>query len=198
MKLSCKRLVDMPTPLDGNGLLAAWRRLTATEEFWNRHWCELDVYGGVLMNAYPSARRQIVITDVYCQLTDQIGHLAAMSVAVSTRSFGIRVPDVVWMPSEKWESFDRDDPVPFVPDLCVEVLLDTNRAQDIDRRVEAYLEGGAREVIVVDQRGSVELWGESGQRQASLFGIKLSLDVVYLEEDGMMSPVSVVERLSIA
>jgi hypothetical protein len=28
------------------------------------------------------------------------------------------------MPPEKWEGFDREGPVPFVPDLCVEVLLD--------------------------------------------------------------------------
>ena len=40
-------------------------------------------------------------------------------------------------------------PVPFVPDLCVEVLLDRNSPQDIDLRVRAYLEGGACEVIVV-------------------------------------------------
>src|SRR5258707_2248858 len=35
------------------------------------------------------------------------------SAAVTTPSFGIRGPDVVWMPCDKWEAFDRDDPVPF-------------------------------------------------------------------------------------
>ncbi|RKE37185.1 putative restriction endonuclease [Paraburkholderia sp. BL23I1N1] len=114
-----------------------------------------------------------MLTDVFCQLTEQIGHLAAMSVAVTTLSFGIRVPDVVWMPSEKWEGFDRDDPVPFVPDLCVEVLLDRDRPLDIDRRVRAYLEGGASEVIVVGRRGEVEFWGPLGQRHASMLGIAL-------------------------
>jgi Uma2 family endonuclease len=114
------------------------------------------------MSSCPSARRQIVLTDIYCHLTEQIGHLAATSAAVTTPSFGIRVPDVVWMPSEKWESFDRDDPVPFVPDLCGEVLLDSDRQRDMDRRVTAYLEGGAREVIVVGQRGQIEFWGAGG------------------------------------
>jgi Uma2 family endonuclease len=120
-----------------------------------------------------------VLTDVYCHLTEHIGHLAAMSVAVTTPSFGIRVPDVVWMSCDKWEGFDRDHPVPFVPDLCVEVLLDSDRARDVDRRVDSYLEGGAREVIVVGQCGQVEYWGASGKRQASEFGMALSLDRMY-------------------
>jgi hypothetical protein len=75
--------------------------------------------------------------------------------------------------------------VPFVPDLCVEVLLDSGRAQDIDRRVKSYLEGGAREVIVVGQSGQVEYWGARGQRQASDFGMALSLDRMYFEDGGV-------------
>jgi hypothetical protein len=186
----------MPISLDHIELLAAWRRLGVKEEFENQFRCELDQYGEPVKAACPSARRQIVITDVYCQLTEQIGHLAAMSVAVSTRSFGIRVPDVVWMPSEKWERFDHGDPIPFVPDICVEVLLDTDKGKDISGRVEAYLKGGAIEVIVVNECGRVELWGGRGQRPVSTFGIVLSLDVAYLAENGMMPSVSVAERMS--
>jgi hypothetical protein len=65
------------------------------------------------------------------------------------------------------------------------VLLDSDRAQDIDRRVESYLEGGAREVIVVGQYGQVEYWGASGKRQASEFGMALTLDRMYFEEGGV-------------
>jgi Uma2 family endonuclease len=187
-KIPYEKLMDVPSLLDRNGLLAAWRRLATGTEFGQRDWSELDERGEVVENLRPSARRQIVLTDVYCHVTEQIGHLAAMSVPVTTSSFGIRVPDVVWMPCDKWEAFDRDDPVPFVPDLCVEVLLDSDRTQDIDRRVKAYLEGGAREVIVVGQCGQVEFWGARGQRQASIFGIALSLDRMYFEEGGVTVP----------
>lgn len=87
--------MDSSTLLDGNGLVAIWRRLAAGTESGQRKSYELDERGELLMNARLSARRQIVLTDVYCQLTEQIGHLAAMSVPVTTPSFGIRVPDVV-------------------------------------------------------------------------------------------------------
>jgi len=128
-----------------------------------------------------------VLTDIYCQIAEQIGHIAAMSVAVTTPSFGIRVPDVVWMPPEKWEGFDRDVPVPFVPDLCVEVLLDRKYPQDLGPRVRAYLEGGAREVIVVGQHGELQFHGANGVQPSSAFRITLSLEQIYFEDFGPSS-----------
>jgi hypothetical protein len=55
----------------------------------------------------PSGRRQIAATDIYCQVTEQLGHLAGMSVAVATPFSGIRVPDVVWLPAGTCEGFDN-------------------------------------------------------------------------------------------
>jgi Uma2 family endonuclease len=183
----------MATPafLDRDDLLAAWCRVTPNTEFVERYRYELDELGEPVLNPSPSARRQIVLTDVYCHLAEHMGHGAAMSVAISTRSFGIRVPDVVWMPCDKWESFDRDNPVPFVPDLCVEVLLDSDRVQDIDRRIASYLQGGASEVIVVNHFGRVEFWGARGRRPASIFGITLPLDRMYFDESDVSTVLSV-------
>jgi hypothetical protein len=186
-KIPYEKLMAGQSLLDRSGLLAAWRRMAVGAEVGRRDWYELDERGQVVMNSCPSARRQIVLTDIYCHLTEQMGHLAAMSVPVTTASFGIRVPDVVWMPSDKWEGFDGDDPVPFVPDLCVEVLLDSDRTHNIVRRVKAYLEAGAREVIVVGQRGELEFWGAKGQQHASMFGIAVSLDRMYFEEGGVVA-----------
>lgn len=174
--------MDAPYLPDSNGLLTAWRGLSAHAESDQGEPYELDEWGVAVTNACPSARRQIVLTDIFCQLTEQIGHLAGMLVSVTTSSFGIRVPDVVWMPPEKWETFDRGDPVPFVPDLCVEVLLDSERTHHIGRRVKAYLDGGAIEVIVVGQYGQVEFWGAKGRQQASTLGMTLSLDSMYFDE----------------
>jgi Uma2 family endonuclease len=180
-----------PVLLDRHELLAAWRRVTPNAEFVEHYRYELDELGEAVPNSPLSGRRQIVLTDVYCHLTEQMGHFAAMSVAVTTRSFGIRVPDVVWMPCDKWEGFDRDDPVPFVPDLCVEVLLDSSRTRDIDRRVKSYLDGGAAEVVIIGQRGETEFWGNKGRRQTSIFGITLPLDRMYFDLHGVAADRSV-------
>ncbi|WP_256377778.1 Uma2 family endonuclease [Paraburkholderia pallida] len=176
------RLVVVSTLLERDGLVATWRRIHPNPDSGLWECCELDSSGEAVPHPQPSARRQIVVTDVYCQIAEQIGHVAAMSVAVATPSFGIRVPDVVWMPPEKWEGFDRESPVPFVPDLCVEVLLDRTFAHDIGPRVRAYLEGGAREVIVVGQRGELQFFGANGPLKSSAFGIALSLERMYFDE----------------
>ena len=172
----------MSTLHERDGLVARWRRINPNMESGLRDPCELDGRGEAVPYPRPSARRQIVLTDAYCQITEQIGHVAAMAVAVTTPSFGIRIPDVVWMPPDHWEGIDRDAPVPFVPTLCVEVLLDRETPLDIDLRVGAYLEGGAREVVVVGQYGQVQFWGASGLLQASTLGITLSLDRMYFDE----------------
>jgi len=174
--------MEVPALLDRTGLLAAWRRATTAVTSGGTQAYELDGYGKLVTNPLPSARRQIVLTDAYCQVSEQMGHLAALSIAVVTPSFGIRVPDVVWMPCEKWEGLDREEPLPIVPDLCIEVLLDRGTVNDVDRRVGAYLEGGAAEIIVVGPHGQTELHGAEGRRQASVFGVVLSLDPLYFDE----------------
>src|SRR6516225_9201211 len=180
-RLPSLEALSVSTLLERDGLVATWRRMNSDVESGALQCRELDGRGEVVQLPYPSARRQIVITDIYCQIAEQIGHVAAMSVAVATRSYGIRAPDVVWMPPEKWERFDREEPIPFVPDLCVEVLLDRSVPQDIGHRVRAYLEGGAREVIVIGQRGELQFCGANGLLQASGFGITLSLESMYFD-----------------
>lgn len=65
-----------------------------------------------------------------------------------------------------------------VPHLCAEVLLDSLATHDVDHRVNAYLAGGAREVIDVDRYGRVYFWGDKGPRQTLVFGLRLLLDPV--------------------
>jgi hypothetical protein len=79
----------------------------------------------------PSARRRFVLTDVYCQVSEQMGQVAAMS-GCRRPSFGVRVPDVVWMPCESGEGFGREDPTPFVPAPCVEVVPDSDRTREMN------------------------------------------------------------------
>ncbi|WP_434660737.1 Uma2 family endonuclease [Paraburkholderia sp. A3BS-1L] len=172
----------MSTLLEQDGLVATWRRIHPNFDAGSLECCELDGRGETVPLPQPSARRQIVLTDVYCQIAEQIGHVAAMSVPVTTPAFGIRLPDVVWMPPEKWEGYDREGPILFVPDVCVEVLLDREFADDFGPRLRAYLEGGAQEVIVVDQRGELLFHGANGPQQSSAFGITLSLERMYFDE----------------
>jgi hypothetical protein len=85
-----------------------------------------------------------------------------MALAVTTRSFGMRIADVVWTPEEKWPEIDLDAPLPSVPDPCIEVFADDNDADQVERKADAYLNSGAQEVIIVGPFGNGEFQGLDG------------------------------------
>ncbi len=88
---------------------------------------------------------------------------------------GIRVPDVVWMPAERWAACRAQSPLEVVPDVCIEVLSPGNTRQEIEMKIGAYLRGGAREVVVVGLKGEIEIFGPQGKRDTSALGIALAL-----------------------
>ena len=166
----------MSTLPERDGLSATWQMLATdltAEPYTGR---EPDERGQMVRNLARSGRHQIAVTDVYCQITEQIGHLAGMSVAIAMPSFGIKRADVVWVSPARSGDCDLEHPLPFVPDICAEVLIDSDRVHQAERLVEAYLASGAREVIIVDQLGQVHFMGPKGPRQTSIFGLKLSID----------------------
>jgi hypothetical protein len=164
--------------LPQDSLLAIWRMLMTRRGFADAAF-ELSPAGDVLVRD-EDPWHQIIKTDVFCQLASQLGPRVALRLPVFTRSFGVRVPDVVWMPDEKWpdDSSEKDTvPLSFAPDLCVEVLFgDDVCAASLDSRTHAYLCSGAEEVIVVGAGGAVEFRGREGVRGRSVFNITLDLD----------------------
>ena len=126
------------------------------------------------MSPKPTPGHQGVAFEVGHQLTLQLGRRAATEVPVLTDR-GVRVPDVVWMPVERWPGWKDYSPLRFAPDVCVEVLSRGNTREEIAMKTDAYLRGGAREVIVVGLKGEVEFHGPEGKRAASALAIRLEL-----------------------
>src|ERR1700675_494957 len=168
--------------LQQDSLLAIWRTLVIRRDLADAAF-ELSPAGDVLVRD-EDPWHQIFKTNVFCQLPTQLGPRVALHLPVVTRSFGVRVPDVVWMPEEKWPDDDAEqgtNPLAFAPDLCVEVLLGNAAcAASLDSRTHAYLCSGAEEVIVVGADGTVEFRGREGVRSRSVFNVTLALDICLL------------------
>jgi Putative restriction endonuclease len=168
--------------LQQDSLFAIWRTLAVRRDLADAAF-ELGPAGDVLVRD-EDPWHQIFKTDVFCQLATQLGPRVALHLPVVTRSFGVRVPDVVWMPEEKWPDDDAEqgtNPLAFAPDLCVEVLFgNAVCAASLDSRTHAYLCSGAEEVIVVGTDGTVEFRGREGVRGHSVFNVTLDLDISLL------------------
>ena len=135
---------------------------------------ELNEFGELILSPKPTNDHQRLEFAVARALEAQLGPEAGIQISVYTDR-GIRVPDVVWMPAERWREAKGKNPCPFVPDVCVEVLSPSNTREEILMKAGAYLRGGAREVIVVGLKGEIEWLGPEGKRESSAFGIWLSL-----------------------
>jgi len=157
--------------LQADSLLTIWRMLAVRRDLDNVAF-ELSPAGDMLVRD-EDPWHQIIKTDVFRQLAIQLGPRVALRLPIVTRTFGIRVPDVVWMPEEKWPDDDAEqetNPLAFAPDLCVEVLFgNAVCATSLASRTHAYLCSGAEEVIVVGADGTVEFRGREGVRSRSVF-----------------------------
>jgi Uma2 family endonuclease len=153
-------------------LIRRWNALAADPE--SPDWYELTEFGELVLSPRPTNDHQAVASEIQIQLTARLGPRAATDIAVYTDR-GIRVPDVVWMPSTRWAECKGQTPFPFVPDVCVEVLSPSNAREEILMKAGAYLRGGAREVIVVGLRGQLEFFGSEGWREVSALGLALAL-----------------------
>jgi Uma2 family endonuclease len=135
---------------------------------------ELNEFGEWIVTPRPTHEHQQVAAEIVIQLVRQLGPRAATEVSVYTDR-GIRAPDVAWMPAARWLEAKGQNPLPFVPDLCAEVVSPSNTRREILMKVGAYLRGGAREAIVVGLKGEVEFFGAGGKLEASALGIRLEL-----------------------
>lgn len=71
---------------------------------------------------------------------------------------GSRVPDILFYTAQRWSAYIAanpdwgDKPFILVPDLCVEIVSKNDSYDDIDSKVQRYLNDGVRLVWVVNPR----------------------------------------------
>jgi Uma2 family endonuclease len=90
-------------------------------------------------------------------------------------SLGIRVPDVVWASLDFYTAHADAKSFPSAPDLCVGIVSRSNSDEEMREKVAAYLAAGAKEVWLVYEAGGVKYFDAAGAREASAFGVTLSL-----------------------
>jgi Uma2 family endonuclease len=148
-------------------LVQRWHALAGTPGLPERY--ELDEYGEIIERIAPKTAHQRIVNAFQRQIEQALGGEALPGVAVLT-SIGVRIPDVVWQPV-----WGDADPVSPAPAVCVEVQSEDNTRRELSDKVAAYLEAGAREVVLVELGGRIRYFGADGERSASALGLALAL-----------------------
>jgi Uma2 family endonuclease len=77
--------------------------------------------------------------------------IALTEVDCSTIDDTVRRPDLSYLSRERWLLVDPARiPVPFAPDIAVEVLSPSEKAVEVNRKVAEYLAAGSVEVWIID------------------------------------------------
>lgn len=152
-------------------LVRRWTTLPSPDE---EERYELNEFGEWIVSPKPTPGHQGIAFEVGLQISHQLGRRAATEVPVLTDR-GVRVPDVIWMPPERWAPLKNYSPLTIVPDVCVEVISPGNTREGILLKIRAYVRGGAREAIVVGLGGEIEYFRTEGRRETSALGLRFEL-----------------------
>lgn len=166
-------MMDTNTILSPEALSQLWAELAQDNQV--PDWYELTEHGELVMSPKPSNRHQRLCAEIAFQLRSQLGGEAVVEAAVLTTSAGVRVPDVVWMPKEKWPNGNTSQDLLQAPDLVVEVLSPGNRQAEINHKIQAYLTSGIQEVLIVGLTGTMEFHRQDGVHSTSTLNITLTL-----------------------
>lgn len=166
--------MEADTVLSPQELRALWQQLGDDESLVEPY--ELTEHGEVVMSPRATNSHQLRCSMIATQLQQQLGPHAVCEVAVLTKTAGVRVPDVAWMPPRRWSgTADGSDVLVEAPDLVVEVLSPGNRKAEVAHKVRAYLASGVREVVVVAVDGTIAFHRQDGVHADSALGVKLEL-----------------------
>lgn len=93
-------------------------------------------------------------------------------LAIQT-SQGVRVPDVAWGTKEYVSRHIKEICASAAPEICVEIISQSNSGPEMSRTIALFLEAGAVEVWLVDEKGNTQFFSSNGRIQKSGFGIEI-------------------------
>lgn len=105
--------------------------------------------------AYHSRQQKAVL-----RILDRLlpGGAAFPEYPIAT-SEGVKQADVIWASQDRLRDMEETgDPPTLAPEICVEILSDTNTEREMTEKRALYREGGTREVWMVEQNGRVRFF----------------------------------------
>lgn len=84
-------------------------------------------------------------------------------------SKGTRVADVAWVSNELLAKIKHETEASIAPELCVEILSNSNSKEEMLEKRQLYFAAGAKEVWLCDEQGTMRFFNHEGQLARSAF-----------------------------
>lgn len=89
-----------------------------------------------------------------------------MKCAVETMD-GTKVPDVAWISTARLAPHRRAASLPIAPEICVEVMSNSNSMAEMTGKMQLYFARGAEEVWLCDEDGNMTFFRHDETRAAA-------------------------------
>lgn len=165
-------MMNATTLVSPEELTQWWAELAQDEQ--SPDYYELTEYGELVLSPKPTNRHQRLCTEIAFQLRSQLGEEAVVEAAILTATAGILVPDVVWMPTIRWDQLAHNAIIE-APELVIEVLSPDNRYPEMQHKIQGYIGSGVKEVVVIGLTGTIEYIHSDGVHPRSHFNLTLTL-----------------------
>lgn len=128
---------------------------------------ELNQWGLIEMSPASTwhGRRQ---TRVIQYLTRKLVSGEIITEPAVQTAIGVRVPDVGWGSAQFIKTQGNTTPLSIAPELCVEVLSDSNSDAEMSAKRAAYFAAGAQEVWLVKDDESIVVYTAAGLQSSSM------------------------------
>lgn len=139
---------------------------------------ELDELGRIIMSPvklYHSLLQGEIEFLLRCLLKDG---KALPECAIKT-SKGTKVADVAWASSALLQIIKTQTEASIAPEICVEIISDSNTQKEMAEKRQLYFEAGAKEVWICDEQGIMSFYNASHPLVHSEWvpGFPLKIDV---------------------
>jgi Uma2 family endonuclease len=127
---------------------------------------ELNEYGKIVMS--PQKLYHSILQGKIANLLRQFKQTGEVfpECAIYTTK-GTKVADVVWVSEERFKIIKKEIECSVAPELCIEVISDSNSQQEMNEKKTLYFAQGAKEFWLCDQNGNITFFNITGQLNTS-------------------------------
>jgi len=129
---------------------------------------ETNEYGQLVLSPHKP-RHSFVRSRILVQLLRHVKADGEPTIEFSVETpKGVKVPDAVWISSARRQQIpDEAEAGPVMPELCVEVLSESNTNAEMAKKRRLYFETGAQDVWTCDPDGHNRFFDVDGEQTAS-------------------------------
>jgi Uma2 family endonuclease len=96
-----------------------------------------------------------------------LGKIVLMECAIKTPQ-GTKVADVAWASPQRFNYIKQEIECPIAPEICIEVVSDSNTEEEMAKKRQLYFEQGALEVWICSQQGQIRFYNAESQLEKSI------------------------------